>query len=90
MHVELAGRILQRVGLSVGTVETNGVGLVELQPSNQLKVKLDSLIFIFYFIFFKLWPLFTYAYLHSGVGYCKLQICINSAVIQNGRRGRRR
>ena len=49
MHVELAGRILQRVGLSVGTVETNGAGLVELQPSNQLKVKLDSLIFNFFF-----------------------------------------
>ena len=85
MHVELAGRILQRVGLSVGIVETNGARLVELQPSNQLKVKLesDSLILIFYF--FPVWPLFTYT-----VGYCKLQICINSAVIQNGRRGRGR
>ena len=65
MHVELAGRILQRVGLSVGIVETNGARLVELQPSNQLKVKSDSLIFIFIFFSSQLWPLFTYTYLHS-------------------------
>ena len=61
MHVELAGRILQRVGLSVGIVETNGARLVELQPSNQLKVKSDSLIFIFIFFFF---PVVAIVYLH--------------------------